>query len=61
MEELRVCFSDILRPQGEIYLSGPLPEEIDEPGIGHLPRLIVDFKRDDCGRLRELIDVINSD
>ena len=61
MEELRVRFSDILRPQGKIYLSGPLPEEIDEPETGHLPRLILDFKRDDFGRLRQLIDVINSD
>lgn len=61
MEELRVRFSDILRPQGKIYLSEPLPEEIDEPETGHLPRLILDFKRDDFGRLRQLIDVINSD
>lgn len=59
MEELRIRFSDILRSQGEIYLSGPLPEEIDEPEIGHLPRLILDFERDDFGRLRELIDAIN--
>ena len=60
VEELRIRFSDILRSNGEIHLSGPLPEEIDEPGIGHLPRLILDFKRDDFGRLRELIDAINS-
>ena len=59
IEELRVCFSDTLRPQGEIYLSGPLPEEIDEPEIEYLPRLILDFKRKDFGRLREIIDVIN--
>lgn len=59
--ELRVGFSDILKPKGEICLSGPLPEEIDEPEIGHLPRLIVDFKRADFGRLRELIDAINRD
>jgi len=60
IEELRVLFSDILRPQGQMYSSGPLPEEMDEPEIGHLPRLIVDFTRDDFGRLRELIDAINS-
>ena len=58
--QLRIRFSDILKPQGQIYSSGPLPEEIDEPEIGHLPRLIVDFKRDDFGRLRELIGAINS-
>jgi uncharacterized protein (TIGR00730 family) len=57
---LKIRFSDILRPDGEIYVSGPLPEEMDEPEIGHLPRLIFDFKRKDFGRLRELIDAINS-
>jgi uncharacterized protein (TIGR00730 family) len=61
VEDLRAWFSDTLRPKGRIYLSGPLPEEIDEPEIGHLPRLLLDFKREDFGRLRELIDAINSD
>jgi uncharacterized protein (TIGR00730 family) len=61
IEDLRVCFSDILKPQGKIYLSGPLAEEADETGIGHLPRLILDFKRQDFGRLRALIDAINRD
>jgi uncharacterized protein (TIGR00730 family) len=61
VEDLRACFSDILKPQGEMYLSGPLPEEIDEPENEHLPRLILDFKRDNFGRLRELIDAINND
>jgi uncharacterized protein (TIGR00730 family) len=61
VEELKGSFSDILRPDGDMYLSGPLPEEMDEPEIGHLPRLILTFKRDDFGRLRELIDAINND
>jgi uncharacterized protein (TIGR00730 family) len=61
VEELKECFSDILRPDGEMYLSGPLPEEMDEPEIAHLPRLILNFKRDDFGRLRELIAAINND
>jgi uncharacterized protein (TIGR00730 family) len=61
VEELKICFSDILRPDGEMYVSGPLPEEMDEPEIEHLPRLILNFKRDDFGRLRELIDAINND
>jgi uncharacterized protein (TIGR00730 family) len=61
VEDLKARFSDTLRPKGGMYLSGPLPEEIDEPEIGHLPRLILDFKREDFGRLRELIDAINSD
>ena len=61
VEELRACFSDTLREQGDIYLSGPLAEEIDEPKIAHLPRLILDFKRDNFGRLRELINAINAE
>jgi len=61
VEELKGSFSDILRPDAEMCLSGPLPEEMDEPEIAHLPRLILNFKRDDFGRLRELIDAINND
>jgi uncharacterized protein (TIGR00730 family) len=57
--ELKTRFSDILIPQGAMFLSGPLPEESDEPEIAHLPRLILDFNRKDFGRLRELIDAIN--
>jgi uncharacterized protein (TIGR00730 family) len=58
--EIKNHFSDILTGQGDLFLSGPQPEEADEPEIGHLPRLVLDFNRQDFGRLRELIDVINS-
>jgi hypothetical protein len=58
--QLKGDFADILRPQGDMVQSGPLPEESDEPGISHLPRLIVDFKRTDFGRLKELIDAVNN-
>jgi uncharacterized protein (TIGR00730 family) len=61
VEELKNHFGDILTPQGDLLLSGPLPEESDEPELAHLPRLILDFNRKDFGRLRELIDVINAD
>lgn len=57
---LKDQFSDILLPQGSICLSGPLPAEADEPKIANLPRLVVDFNRKDFGRLRSLIDAINS-
>ena len=60
VEALKDQFQNILTPQGSIYLSGPLPEEGDEPEIAHLPRLIVDFNRKDFGMLRRLIDAINS-
>lgn len=59
IRELKSQFSDILTPQGDLVLSGPLPAESDEPEVAHLPRLIMDFDRKDFGRLRQLIDVIN--
>jgi hypothetical protein len=60
VSELKSRFSDILIPDGDLFLSGPLPEEADEPEIAHLPRLIVDFDRRDLGRLRDLINAINA-
>ena len=57
--KLKERFRDILLPQGDIALSGPLPVEMDEPEIAHLPRLVVDFNRKDFGQLRSLIDAIN--
>lgn len=60
IEELSERFSNILVPEGKIVLSGPLPEESDEPEIAHLPRLLVDFDLHDFGMLRTLIDEINS-
>ncbi len=59
VEKLNRQFSDIVIPGGKIYLSGPQPEEADEPELGNLPRLIVDFNLQDFGRLRTLIDEIN--
>jgi hypothetical protein len=59
IQKLKETFKDILLPQGNIVLSGPLPEEKDEIELCHLPRLVVDFNRQDFGRLRILIDAIN--
>jgi hypothetical protein len=59
VEELKLEFTDILRPGGGMVLSGALPEEGDEPDILHLPRLVLDFRREDFGRLRQLIDAVN--
>lgn len=59
IEEIKKDFEDILTYQGEMFISGPLPEESDEPELAQLPRLVLDFNRKDFGRLRELIDVIN--
>jgi hypothetical protein len=60
VNELKSRFSDILVPGGDLFLSGPLPVEADEPEVAHLPRLVVDFDRKDLGRLRDLIDAINA-
>ena len=56
---LKQRFSDMLRPGGDLRLSEPLAEEADEPEIADLPRLVVDFNRQDFGRLRKLIDALN--
>jgi hypothetical protein len=50
----------MLSPGGNICLSGPFPEEVDETDIGHLPRLVVDFNRHNFGRLKEFIDAVNT-
>lgn len=57
--ELNSLFADMLVPGGSIVLSGPLPEEADEPDIAHLPRLVLDFNNRDFGRLRSLINIVN--
>ena len=44
---------------GEIALSGPAPEEQDEPELASLPRLMLQFNRRNLGRLRQLIDILN--
>ena len=59
VDELQTRFPDILTPGGGIRLSEPLPEEADEPELYHLPRLVIDFARDNFGRLKGLIDAIN--
>ncbi len=59
VNELNSLYADMLVPGGRIDLSGPLPEEADEPEIAHLPRLVIDFNSRDFGRLRSMINVVN--
>jgi uncharacterized protein (TIGR00730 family) len=61
IEKLKAEFTDILTKEGDIRLSGSFPEEIEEPEISHLPRLVIDFNRKNFGRLKALIDAINQD
>lgn len=58
IEKLNDHFNDILS-KGKIMACGALPDESDEPEIAHLPRLVLNFKRKNFGRLREFIDAIN--
>lgn len=56
---LRRRFQDMLLPGGEIRPGAALPPEADQPELAGLPRLIVDFDRQNFGRLRALIDALN--
>ncbi len=60
VDRLKTDFADILIPGGDICLSGPLGDEINEPELAALPRLAVDFNKRDFGRLRQLVDAINT-
>jgi uncharacterized protein (TIGR00730 family) len=57
--DLNEKFADLLR-KGEIIQGAALREEKTEPEIWNLPRLILTPYRDRFGRLRQLIDAINS-
>jgi uncharacterized protein (TIGR00730 family) len=59
LAKARVEFADILIGEKTLLNSAPLPEEINEPELAHLPRLVVDFDKRSYGRLRRLIDRVN--
>ncbi len=52
-------FRDIVQ-QGEFLQSGALSEEKDEPELDHYSRLCFHFDRRNHGRLRQLIDCLNT-
>jgi len=60
VEALNAEFADLLTRGKRIVASDALPEEENEPQLRHLPRLLVPFNRRQFGRLRQLIDRINS-
>jgi len=60
VEELARGFQDMLTHGGGVAASGPLPAEVEEMGTAELPRLVIDFNRQDFGRLRNFIDAINA-
>jgi hypothetical protein len=59
IDKLKGKFQDILLPGGEIVPSSALTEEREDNDAVNLPRLLIDFNRQDFGRLRSLIDAIN--
>ena len=59
LQGLEERFSDLLTPGGGMTLSGPLREENGAPELAGLQRLVVDFNRQDFGRLCNLIDELN--
>jgi uncharacterized protein (TIGR00730 family) len=59
IRRLREDFSDVLTQKDGLDICGPLPAEINEPELAHLPRLLVHFNRRNYGRFRELINRIN--
>jgi uncharacterized protein (TIGR00730 family) len=60
LEEINTQFADILTGGVFELLTEPLPEERDEIDLLKLPRLIFRFNRRSLGRLRQLIDYLNS-
>ncbi len=52
-------YSDI-KVSGEYKVSAALPSEKDEPSLAHMPRLVFNFNRREHGRLRMLINYLNT-
>jgi hypothetical protein len=59
LEAIQTGFADIL-VEGRFEQSKALAEEAGEPDLAGLPRLVFHFNRRSLGRLRQLINVINS-
>lgn len=59
IERMKEDFSDILTDKEKMFISKALPEESNVPELAKLPRLCLNFNRQNYGRLRQLIDRIN--
>ncbi len=59
VEALNEDFADIVGGR-KIEVIDPLPEEKDGESILELPRIVFEFDRRNYGRLRQLIDVLNT-
>jgi len=59
LAKLNTDFADLIKT-GALEQAPALPEEADEDGISHLPRLIGKLRCGDYGRWRQLINAINA-
>jgi len=59
IEAMNEDFSEIMNGE-PIKIVQPLPEEIEDGQYLELPRIALGFNRRDYGRLRQLIDVLNT-
>ena len=59
IEALNEDFGDILIGE-KIHITGPLKEEVEDDDMVDLPRIALGFDRRQYGRLRQLIDMLNS-
>src|SRR5262249_4325167 len=59
LEQLRRDFAHVVR-SGTFEKSNAVPAEINDPHLAALPRLRFLFDRQSMGRLRQLIDAINT-
>jgi hypothetical protein len=59
IDELNKRYSDILR-SGEIMLTESLPAELKGEEFLDLPRLVMDFNRQDYGKLYEMLRFLNT-
>jgi uncharacterized protein (TIGR00730 family) len=59
IDALNDDFADIIVGD-KIHITGPLKEEIDDKDMLDMPRVAFGFDRRQYGRLRQLIDVLNS-
>ncbi|MFO7570245.1 MAG: hypothetical protein R6W75_10650, partial [Smithellaceae bacterium] len=59
IDGLNIDFQDIIS-QGRVARIDPTPEECEEGADLQYPRIAFQFNKHDYGRLRQMIDVINS-
>ena len=59
LRNLNHRFAGICQTGGMFQISGPLPEEENEPENRELHRIVFPFNRTNFGKLRSLIDVVN--